>query len=39
MLKDKFNISLKLHINNDSNIQISKLIEKIDSNISCMLYN
>ena len=38
-LTNKFNISIKLYINKNSNIQMCKFIDKIDNNISCMIYN
>lgn len=37
-LRKQFDISIKLHINETSNIQISKFIDTIDKDISCTLY-
>lgn len=36
--KDNFNINIKLHVNADSNIQLSKFIQEISDDVYCTIY-
>lgn len=37
-LKQQFNISIKLHVNQSNNIQLSKFIDKLENNLNCIIY-